>query len=295
MSTGAVPHQEKEAVLRIGVVTIFPDLFTGMADCGIIRQALQRGLLDLRTWNPRDYTRDRYRSVDDRPYGGGPGMVMRAPPLAAALRAARRALSGLVDDSGNAAPGEPRGKAGVLSIYLSPQGRVLDQEGVRELAARGPLLLLCGRYEGVDERLLKQEVDEEWSIGDYVLSGGEPAAMVFIDALTRIWPGVLGNAASHQEDSFADGLLDFPQYTRPEDYEGLLVPPVLLSGDHGRIQHWRLRQALKRTWLRRPELLNERPLATQHRLLLRDLISETTQANGEAAPCEPGDLGKSHE
>ncbi len=269
------------AVLRIGVVTIFPDLFSGLAHWGIIGRAVRHGLLELSTWDPRNYTQDRYRSVDDRPYGGGPGMVLRAPPLEQALRAARRALGDTHDSAGES----PR----ALGIYLSPQGRLLSQAGVRELLSRAPLLLLCGRYEGVDERFLTREIDEEWSIGDYVLSGGEPAAMVLIDALARLWPGVLGNAASHQEDSFETGLLDYPHYTRPGEYQGLGVPPVLLSGDHERIETWRLRQALGRTWLRRPELLNGWRPDARRRLLLREFIEETRQADPTSVRREHGE------
>src|SRR5690606_10875256 len=193
---------------------------------------------------------DRHRTVDDRPYGGGPGMLMQTGPLAQAIEAARR--------EGGAA----------RVCYLSPQGRRLDQSGVRELAGRGRVILLCGRYGGIDERIVEKYVDEEWSLGDFVLSGGELAAMAVIDAVTRLVPGALGHEDSAQEDSFAEGLLDHPQYTRPEEFEGLAVPPVLLSGNHAEIARWRLKQRLGRTWLRRPDLLCEAGLGDEERRLL---------------------------
>ncbi|HEC13533.1 MAG TPA: tRNA (guanosine(37)-N1)-methyltransferase TrmD [Acidiferrobacteraceae bacterium] len=237
--------------MRIDVVTIFPQMFDAIIDYGVTRRALEQGQMSLQCWNPRDYTTDKYRRVDDRPFGGGPGMVMMADPLDQALRRVREAQAN---------------RAKVL--YLSPQGRPLDHPAVVELAARQGLILLAGRYEGVDERLLQAQVDEEWSIGDYVLSGGELAAMVLIDAVARHIPGTLGNAASAQEDSFATGLLDCGHYTRPAQFAGRTVPEVLLSGDHEQIRRWRLKQSLGRTWLRRPELLDGLQLdAEQARLL----------------------------
>lgn len=237
--------------MRIDVVTIFPQMFDAIIDYGVTRRALEQGQMSLQCWDLRDYTTDKYRRVDDRPFGGGPGMVMMADPLDQALRQAREAQAG---------------QAKVL--YLSPQGRPLDHPAVMELAAREGLILLAGRYEGVDERLLEAQVDEEWSIGDYVLSGGELAAMVLIDAVARQLPGTLGNAASAQEDSFATGFLDCGHYTRPARFAGRAVPEVLLSGDHEQIRRWRLKQALGRTWLRRPELLDGLQLdAEQARLL----------------------------
>lgn len=242
--------------MRIDVVTLFPKMFGALADYGITGRAMQRELLRLVTWNPRDYTRDRHRTVDDRPYGGGPGMVMMFEPLRDVIHAARA-------DAGT-------GRV----IYLSPQGRKLDQAGLDELAREPKLMLVCGRYEGVDERLIAAEVDEEWSIGDYVLSGGELAAMVLIDGVTRLLPGALGHEDSAQQDSFAEGLLDYPHYTRPETIESMSVPEVLLSGDHQAIARWRRKQALGRTWLRRPDLLERLELDEEQLALLAEFIRE---------------------
>ncbi len=247
--------------MRIAVVTLFPGMFDAIADYGITGRALDQGLLRLETVNPRDFTDDRHRTVDDRPYGGGPGMVMKAQPLSRALSAARAAVAG---DGGNA----PR------VVYLSPQGARLDHGRAVALAREPALVLLAGRYEGVDERLLEREVDEELSIGDYVLSGGELAAMVAVDALVRFLPGALGHEQSAEEDSFADGLLDCPHYTRPEQYEGRAVPQVLLSGDHERIRRWRLAQSLARTLQRRPDLLEGRHMSAEEKQLLAELIRE---------------------
>lgn len=241
--------------MKIQVVTLFPRMFDALAE-GVVGRALARGQLELGLWNPRDYTHDRHRSVDDRPYGGGPGMVMMVQPLRDAIHAAR------------AAAGEAK------VIYLSPQGRRLDQAGLQTLAGHPGLVLVCGRYEGVDERVVRLDVDEEWSIGDYVLSGGELAAMVVVDGVARLLPGVLGHEASAAQDSFAAGLLDYPHYTRPEQIEGLKVPTVLLSGDHQAVQRWRLKQALGRTWLRRPDLLQERTLPVEQQRLLDEFIEE---------------------
>jgi tRNA (guanine37-N1)-methyltransferase len=225
--------------MRIDVVTLFPDFVAQCAGIGVIGRAQERGLLAVHAWNPRDYATDAYRRVDERPFGGGPGMVMLIDPLRAALNAARTAAR------------EP-----VKTIYLSPQGRRLDQAKVAELAQRERLILLCGRYEGVDERLLRHEVDEELSIGDYVLSGGELPAAVLIDAIGRLQEGALNDAESARQDSFSDGLLDCPHYTRPERHELGAVPEVLTSGDHAAIARWRRKQALGRTWQRRPDLLD---------------------------------------
>ncbi len=246
--------------MRIDVITLFPEMFSPMMACGITGRAIARGLLTLQAWNPRDAAQDPHRTVDDRPYGGGPGMVMKVQPLSDTFARVRRAS-------------ESQG----LAIYLTPQGRRLDQQGVRELALAPHLILLAGRYEGVDERLIEAEIDAEWSIGDYVLSGGELAAAVVVDALTRILPGALGHADSANEDSFADGLLDCPHYTRPEELDGRRVPPVLLSGDHAAIARWRLRESLGRTWLRRPDLLANRELDFAQRSLLDEYIREREQ------------------
>lgn len=247
--------------MRIDVVTLFPEMFEAIRGSGIPRRAIERGLLELQMWNPRDFTFDRHRTVDDRPYGGGPGMVMQYEPLRDALQAIRAA-----DEQ--TAP----------VIYLSPQGRKLDQAGVQELAQRPRLILLAGRYEGVDERLIESGVDEEWSIGDYVLSGGELAAMVMIDAVTRLLPGALGHEDSAEQDSFSSGLLDYPHYTRPEVIEGRTVPAVLLSGDHAAIARWRMKQALGRTWLRRPELLEQAELSKEQQKLLAEFMQEHEQS-----------------
>lgn len=253
--------------MRVDVITLFPDMFGAIHDYGISARACASGLLALHTWNPRDFTDDNHRTVDDRPYGGGPGMVLKVEPVRAALAQARQAAGS-------------RGR----TIYLSPQGRLLDQDGVRELAALPHLLLIAGRYEGIDERLIESEVDEEWSIGDYVLSGGELAAMVLIDTVTRLQPGALGAAESARQDSFMDGLLDYPHYTRPERIDNhAAVPPVLLSGDHGAIARWRMQQALGRTWLRRPELLSNDNLDSEQRALLDAFIHDyEQQPNGNA-------------
>jgi tRNA (guanine37-N1)-methyltransferase len=245
--------------MRIDVVTLFPDMIRNQSGFGIQSRALERGLLELVTWNPRDYTRDRYGAVDDRPYGGGPGMVLQVQPLHAAIAAARRAA----------------GPAPV--IYLSPQGQRFNQEQARELAARERLILVAGRYEGIDERLIEQAVDAELSIGDYVLSGGELPVLVVVDAVTRLLPGALGAEGSAREDSFMDGLLDYPHYTRPEEIEGLRVPRVLLSGDHARIRRWRHKQALGRTWQRRPDLLEGLVLDAEQQALLDEFIEECEQ------------------
>ncbi len=241
--------------MRFDVVTLFPQMFAAVTQSGITSRALESGLWQLQTWNPRDFTKDNYRTVDDRPFGGGPGMVMLAEPLEKALEAARAAGGGRV-------------------IYLSPQGRKLDHRRVIELAGEAALTLLCGRYEGVDERLLRGRVDEELSLGDFVLSGGELAAMALSDACVRQLPGALGDERSALQESFADGLLDCPQYTRPELYAGEKVPDVLLSGHHENIRRWRLKQALGRTWLRRPELLQARGMSKAEQALLAEFQKE---------------------
>jgi tRNA (guanine37-N1)-methyltransferase len=245
-------------VIRFDCVTLFPEAFAAISASGITRRALEQGLWSLALWNPRDFTTDNYRTVDDRPYGGGPGMVMLAEPLEKAIASARAAAEG-----------------NAKVIHLSPQGAVLDHAKVMALAKEARLVLLCGRYEGVDERLIRRCVDEELSIGDYVLSGGELAAMVLIDALVRQQPGALGDGMSAGQDSFANGLLEAPQYTRPEVYEGDAVPPVLLSGHHARIERWRLKQSLGRTWQRRPELLERRGLSDAERALLEEFKEES--------------------
>lgn len=239
--------------LKIAVVTLFPEMFTAISDHGISGRAVKQGLIALEYWNPRSFTSDRHNTVDDRPYGGGPGMVMMVQPLRDAIVAAK-VWAG----------------SEAKVIYLSPQGRTLDQAGVVELSTCRNMVLIAGRYEGIDERLLQTLIDEEWSIGDYVLSGGELPAMVLIDAVTRLLPGALNHAQSAEQDSFTDGLLDCPHYTRPEVFEGLRVPEVLLSGNHEHIRRWRLKQALGRTWLKRPDLLQAKVLTEEQRALLTD-------------------------
>jgi len=248
--------------LRIDVVSIFPAMFQAIRDYGVVGRAIQRGRLQLGLHDPRDFTRDRHRTVDDRPYGGGPGMVMLAEPLQAAIAQARAA-----------------GPAGRPVIYLSPQGERLDQPLLRELAAGEGMILLAGRYEGVDERLIELEVEREISLGDFVLSGGELAAMVLIDALSRLLPGVLGHQDSAAQDSFAAGLLDHPHYTRPEVFAGRAVPEVLLSGNHQAIARWRLKQALGRTWERRPDLLEQLELDEEQRELLDEYRRQRRRRN----------------
>ncbi len=241
----------------IHVITIFPGMFAAIRNYGVCGRAIEQGRVRLRLWNPRDYAEDQRRTVDDRPYGGGPGMVMTASPLTAAIKSAKRECA-----------------VETAVCYLSPQGRRLDHRSVQELAQRDALILLIGRYEGVDERVIANHVDEEWSIGDYVLSGGELAAMVLIDAIARQLPDVLGNEASVEQDSFVNGLLDCAHYTRPEVFEGQRVPKVLLSGNHQAIQRWRLKQALGRTWIKRPDLLDKLELTEEQKRLLREFQLE---------------------
>ncbi len=246
--------------MRIDVVTLFPELVQQVTEYGVTGRAVQRGLMQLHTWNPRDYTHDQHRTVDDRPYGGGPGMVMRYEPLRDTLRAVRvEAQAARV-------------------IYLSPQGRPLTQEAVRGFATEPGVVLLAGRYEGIDERLHAREIDEEWSIGDYVLSGGELAAMVFIDACARLQPGALGDEDSAEQDSFSAGLLDCPHYTRPELIDNMAVPQILMGGHHAEIERWRAKQSLGRTWQRRPELLDQLTLTQEQQALLEEYIQEQEQS-----------------
>ncbi|MBI1195014.1 MAG: tRNA (guanosine(37)-N1)-methyltransferase TrmD [Gammaproteobacteria bacterium] len=244
--------------MRIDVITLFPDMVSSMSGFGVTGRAVREGLLGLKCWNPRDFTHDRHRTVDDRPYGGGPGMVMMVQPLRDAIRAAKADADG---------PSRV--------VYLSPQGRRLVQADVRRWAEGNTrLILVAGRYEGIDERVLETDVDEELSIGDYVLSGGEPAALVVIDALARLIPGALGHEQSAELDSFSDGLLESGHYTRPEVIDGMRVPEVLLSGDHARIERWRLKEALGRTWRKRPDLLEGLELDAGREALLAEYIDE---------------------
>ena len=243
-------------MLRVAVITLFPEMFNALSEFGVTGRAVESGLLQLSFYNPRDYTSDAHRSVDDRPYGGGPGMVMRYEPLSEAIQDARKEL--------------PNAKV----VYLSPQGKSLRQSDFEFVEEDTQIVLLTGRYEGIDERLLQSEVDVEWSIGDYVISGGELAAMVVIDGLSRQIPGVLGHEDSAAQDSFSDGLLECPHYTRPESIGGLGVPKVLLSGNHDEIRKWRLQQALGRTWSRRPDLLDRIELDAEQKALLNAYIEQ---------------------
>lgn len=251
-------------MLQFDCITLFPQMFDAVAEYGITRRAKEEGRWSLSLWNPRDFTTDNHRTVDDRPYGGGPGMVMLVEPLEKAIRAAQARVPEM--------PGRV--------IHLSPQGTKLDHQKVIELTRLPRIVLLCGRYEAVDERLVRRCVDEELSLGDFVLSGGELAAMAVIDAVVRQLPGVLNDAQSAMQDSFVNGLLDCPHYTRPEVYEGEAVPPVLLSGHHADIERWRLKQSLGRTWLRRPELLEGRALSAQEQKLLAEFRAEWRENTG---------------
>jgi tRNA (guanine37-N1)-methyltransferase len=250
---------------RFGVVSLFPELVVPVMEVGVVGRAAERGLIALEQSSPREFATDRHRTVDDRPYGGGPGMVLKYEPLRDAVRALRLRLP-----------------TGSREFVLTAQGRPFDQALARELAAAPGLLLVCGRYEGIDERFTDSEVREELSLGDYVLSGGELAAAVVIDAVTRLLPGVLGDESSSVEDSFTAGLLDCPQYTRPEVVDGAQVPEVLLGGDHAAIRRWRLKQALGRTWLRRPELLAKRALSDEEQQLLAQFKAEWRELNSKS-------------
>ena len=241
----------------IGVISLFPEMFRAITEHGVTGRAVKSGLPQIECRNPRDFTHDKHRTVDDRPYGGGPGMLMMVQPLRDAIHAAKQAAGD-----------------GAKVIYLSPQGRKLTQAGVTELATNQKLILVAGRYEGIDERVIQTEVDEEWSIGDYVLSGGELPAMTLIDAVSRLVPGVLGDQASAEQDSFTDGLLDHPHYTRPELLDGMAVPEALTSGNHEVIRRWRLKQSLGRTWQRRPELINNLALTDEQESLLAEYVRE---------------------
>lgn len=239
-----------------GIITLFPEMFATL-DYGITGRALQEELLKIQCWNPRDYTQNKHRNVDDRPYGGGPGMVMMAQPLQDAIKAAKQA-----------APQKP------WVIHLSPQGKHFNQSAAEEMLTKENIILIAGRYEGIDERLLQLEVDEEWSIGDYVLSGGELAAMTMIDVVTRLIPGALGHEDSAAQDSLSSGLLKYPQYTRPESFNDLTVPDVLMSGNHQAIERWRLKESLGKTWLKRPDLLMKMNLDKFQLALLMEFVNE---------------------
>jgi tRNA (guanine37-N1)-methyltransferase len=249
--------------MRIAVVTLFPMMIRGALSHGVVGRALERGVLEVECFDPRDFATDPHRTVDDRPYGGGPGMVLKVEPLRSALRSAAAAL--------------PQGSR---RVYLGADGRRFEQAIAREARDGAGLVLVAGRYEGVDERFIEREIDEQWSVGDYVLSGGELPALVVIDAIARLIPGTLGSAESAVQESFSDGLVDWPHYTRPPAIDGQAVPAVLLSGDHAAIGRWRLQQALGRTWLRRPELLERRGMSDEERVLLEEFKIERASGTG---------------
>lgn len=243
--------------MRFDVVTLFPEMITAAASYGVTGRAIDRKIVSLSVWNPRDYTHDKHRTVDDRPYGGGPGMVMKYQPLHYAVKSAKQA-----------------GSDAAKVVYLSPQGKPITQALLSEACDIPQLILVAGRYEGVDERFVKMDCDDEWSVGDYVISGGELAALIVIDAVSRLLPGVLGDEESARQDSHMNGLLDYPHFTRPEQLEGCSVPDVLLSGNHADIDRWRMKQALGRTWQRRPDLLKKKNLSAEQEYLLQQFKSE---------------------
>jgi len=245
----------------LGVISLFPEMFRAISENGVTGRAIKNNLISIQCWNPRDFTLDKHRTVDDRPYGGGPGMLMMVQPLRDAINAAKQSAR----EAGHEAK----------VIYLSPQGRRLDHQGAQSLSSSDALILVAGRYEGIDERIIESLIDEEWSVGDYVLSGGELPAMILMDAVVRFVPGVLGHSQSAEQDSFADGLLDCPHYTRPEVLDGKQVPSVLLSGDHEKIRQWRLTQSLQRTKQRRPDLLQNLALTDEQAKLLAALDSSS--------------------
>ena len=247
--------------MQVAIVTLFPEMFAALTEHGVSGRGIKTGLLELSFWNPRDYCTDKHRNVDDKPFGGGPGMLMKTEPLLTTIDAARAGL-------GERESGKSR------CIYLSPQGQRINHQKVTELATLESITLVCGRYQGIDARVIEAEIDEELSLGDFVLSGGEIAAMALLDALIRIQPGALGDAGSAGQDSLTDGLLHAPEYTRPQQYEGSTVPPVLLSGDHAAIAHWRNKQRLGVTWLKRPDLLDQLELSQEQKALLEEFKQE---------------------
>jgi tRNA (guanine37-N1)-methyltransferase len=253
--------------MRIAVVSLFPVMLSEALMHGVLGRAVERGLLEVECIDPRDYATDVHRTVDDRPYGGGPGMVLKVEPLRSALRVAMGSVP-----------------SGSRRVYLSADGRRFDQSMAREAREWPGLILVAGRYEGIDERFIEAEIDDQWSIGDYVLTGGELPALVVIDAIARLLPGALGSAESAEQESFTDGLVDWPHYTRPPVLDGRAVPAVLASGDHAAIQRWRLQQALGRTWLRRPELLERRGMSGEERALLEEFKIESRRAHESNRP-----------
>ena len=257
-------NTDLKALMNIHIISLFPQMFETICEQGVVGRAVKQGKVNVAVTNPRDFTQDKHRTVDDRPYGGGPGMLMMTAPLTEAIRYAESAMA--ISDS------QP-----VCKVYLSPQGKKLDHQLVETLAQKQNLLLVAGRYEGIDERVIQSEIDLEVSLGDFVLSGGEIAAMAVMDSVIRTLPGVLGHQNSAQQDSFAEGLLDHPHYTRPEVYEGQQVPPILLTGDHEKIRRWRLKQSLGRTWLRRKDLLEQIELNDEQQQLLQEFIEEHSE------------------
>jgi len=249
--------------MDIGIISLFPEMFA-LQEFGVIGRALKQNIVNLHRWNPRDYTHDKYKTVDDRPFGGGPGMLMKAPPLHDAIQVAKQAL-----------PKAPL-------IYASPQGKRFDQKAAEKFSKYESIIFLAGRYEGIDERIIERDIDEEWSIGDYVLTGGELPIIVMIEAMTRLLPGTLGKQTSTQEDSFSDGLLDCPHYTRPETFNDLTVPAILRTGNHAAITQWRLKQSLGKTWLKRPDLLKKRELSRLEQQLLEEFQKEHQKIHGSA-------------
>lgn len=247
--------------MHFDVVSLFPEMVSGAAGYGVTGKAIEKGLVGLSVWNPRDYAHDRHKTVDDRPYGGGPGMVMKYQPLLDAVNDAKRSQQ--LD--------------GAKVVYLSPQGRLITQALLQDASTSRRLILIAGRYEGIDERFIEHACDDEWSLGDYVISGGELAALIVIDAISRLIPGVLGDEESAKQDSHADGLLDCPHYTRPERSELGNVPEVLLGGNHAAIRRWRMKQALGRTWVRRPDLLEKRELSAEQDALLKEFRNEVVK------------------
>ncbi|MBU0455217.1 MAG: tRNA (guanosine(37)-N1)-methyltransferase TrmD [Gammaproteobacteria bacterium] len=242
--------------MKIGIITLFPELFSAL-HFGVLGRAIEQQRIDIQLLNPRDFTHDKYHTVDDKPYGGGPGMLMKVQPLQDAIQKAKKQLG-----------------TSTKVIYPSPQGKQFDHSAAKQFSTKDSLIFVAGRYEGIDERLLQTEIDEEWSIGDYVLTGGEFPILVMIDALSRFIPGVLGDPESALQDSFANGLLDHPHYTRPEIIHGLHVPKVLLSGAHFSIDRWRMKQALGRTWLKRPDLIHQKSLTNEQKMLLEEFIQD---------------------
>ena len=257
--------------MHIGVVTLFPEMFDAISQYGVSSRAIETALVSLEFWNPRDFATDKHRTVDDKPFGGGPGMLMRTEPLVESIRQARASL---VEKRAAQASKDREGLGKPLTVYLSPQGVPLNNSKVLELAQKPELVLVCGRYQGIDSRVIESEIDEEVSLGDFVLSGGELAAMALIDAMVRFQPGALGDAESACSDSLAKGLLHSPQYTRPQEFEGKTVPQTLTSGDHAAIERWRLKQSLGTTWLKRPDLLEKLTLDKEQQELLDQFKNE---------------------